>query len=68
VGVIASLISAYYYLRVVVVMYMREGEPVVTQDPWLRLVAYGSAIGVVLLGIFSSPLLSLASRAILLLF
>jgi NADH-quinone oxidoreductase subunit N len=68
VGVIASLISAYYYLRVVVIMYMREGVPVVTQEPWLRFVAYGSAIGVVLLGIFSSPLLSLASRAILLLF
>ena len=53
VGVLASLISAYYYLRVVVVMYMREGEPAASQDPWLRLVAYGSAICVVLLGIFS---------------
>ena len=27
VGVITSLISAYYYLRVIVVMYMRAGEP-----------------------------------------
>ncbi|MEW5940453.1 MAG: NADH-quinone oxidoreductase subunit N, partial [Chloroflexota bacterium] len=28
VGVLTSLVSAYYYLRVVVNMYMREGEPV----------------------------------------
>jgi len=68
IGVLASLISAYYYLRVVVIMYMREGEPVASQDPWLRLVAYGAAIGVVALSIFSAPLLSLASRAILMLF
>ena len=27
IGVVTSLISAYYYLRVVVTMYMREGEP-----------------------------------------
>ncbi len=27
IGVLTSLISAYYYLRVVVTMYMREGEP-----------------------------------------
>ena len=29
IGVLTSLVSAYYYLRVVVVMYMRDGEPVV---------------------------------------
>ena len=27
IGVFTSLISAYYYLRVIVIMYMREGEP-----------------------------------------
>ena len=27
IGVLTSLVSAYYYLRVVVIMYMRDGEP-----------------------------------------
>ena len=37
IGVLTSLISAYYYLRVVVAMYMREGEPETTREPWLDL-------------------------------
>ncbi len=37
IGVLTSLISAYYYLRVVVTMYMREGEPESTREPWLDL-------------------------------
>jgi NADH-quinone oxidoreductase subunit N len=32
IGVVTSLISAYYYLRVVVMMYMREGEPERTSE------------------------------------
>jgi NADH-quinone oxidoreductase subunit N len=68
IGVLTSLVSAYYYLRVVVIMYMREGVPVVRQEPWLYAVAYGAAIGVLLLGIFSAPILYLASLAITSLF
>lgn len=68
IGVLTSLISAYYYLRVVVVMYMRDGEPEVRHEPWLNAIAYGSAIGVVVLSIFSAPLLSLAANAVLKLF
>ncbi|MCX6067590.1 MAG: NADH-quinone oxidoreductase subunit N [Chloroflexi bacterium] len=34
VGVVTSLISAYYYLRVVVTMYMKDGEPQVTRETW----------------------------------
>ncbi|MGM0374816.1 MAG: NADH-quinone oxidoreductase subunit N, partial [Chloroflexota bacterium] len=65
IGVVTSLISAYYYLRVVVNMYMHEGEPAVRLDPWLRLVSVGSAIGVVLLSLLSIPLFNWASKAIL---
>ena len=35
IGVLTSLISAYYYLRMVVIMYMRDGEPEVRSEPWL---------------------------------
>jgi len=37
-------VSAYYYLRVVVIMYMREGEPEVRREPWLQLSAYAMAL------------------------
>jgi hypothetical protein len=33
--VVTSLISAFYYLRVVVNMYMKEGDPVVEREFWL---------------------------------
>ncbi len=68
IGVLTSLISAYFYLRVVVVMYMREGEPEVTSEPWLQLTVFVSAIAVVVLSLFSTPLLDWASRAVLQLF
>lgn len=68
IGVLTSLVSAFYYLRVVVVMYMRDGEPEVRSEPWLQAMAYGSAFGVVLLSIFSAPLLYLATQAVLKLF
>lgn len=68
IGVLTSLISAFYYLRVVVVIYMQDGEPEVRREPWLQAMAYGSAIGVVALSIFSAPLLYLAAQAVLKLF
>ena len=68
IGVLTSLISAYYYLRVIVIMYMKEGEPEVHQEPWLQLTAFGAALGVVFLSIFSAPLLYLASQAVMWLF
>jgi len=55
-------------LRIVVIMYMQDGEPVASQESWLCAVAYGAAIGVVILSIFSAPLLYLASQAVLALF
>ena len=64
-GVLTSLVSAYYYLRVVVVMYMKEGEPQVRRETWLYVTAYGTAIGVVLLSIFSTPLIRWATEAVL---
>jgi NADH-quinone oxidoreductase subunit N len=68
VGVLTSVISAYYYLRVVVAMYMR---PPAGDDPWAR-VTHGAALGLALsaaivigLGVYPGPLLELAREAAL---
>jgi NADH-quinone oxidoreductase subunit N len=68
IGVITSLVSAFYYLRVVVIMYMREGDPQVSRAPWLQIAAVATALATVVLSIVASPLLNWASRALLELF
>jgi NADH-quinone oxidoreductase subunit N len=68
IGVITSLISAYYYLRVVVVMYMCEGEPEVRKEAWLFTTAFVTGACILVLGIFSGPLLNWATQAVLELF
>ena len=68
IGVITSLISAYYYLRVVVVMYMREGEPVVRKEAWLYTTALVTGACVLVMGVFSGPLLDWATQAVMELF
>ena len=65
VGMLASLISAYYYLRLIVVMYMQKGSPKAESSPWLLRTTLGSALATILLFIFSEPLFDLASRALL---
>jgi len=60
-GFLNSVIAAFYYLRVVVLMYMeKEREPAQIPDfPWIYSVIWVSAIFVLLLGIFPSFLLNL---------
>lgn len=65
VGLLTSLVSAYYYLRVVVLMFMRSGEPRVRRDGWLSLVALGAALAVVLLSVVPGRLLEAAANAVL---
>ncbi len=65
IGVLTSLISAYYYLRVVVIMYMRDGDPQTHPAPWLRWTAGVMAAGVVALTFFGGPLFNWASQALL---
>ena len=65
IGVLTSLVSAYYYLRVVVVMYMQEGEPEARREPWLYITASVAALGTVVFSIFSAPLFLWASQAVL---
>lgn len=67
IGLLASLFSAYYYLRVLVLMYMRAGEPVAQREGWLNLVTVASAVAVVVLAFFPGLVYDLAARAMILL-
>ena len=62
VGVINSVVSAYYYLRVVVSMYMKEGAPAEAAPVCLALqVGVGiAAVAIVVLGVWPAPILHLA--------
>jgi NADH-quinone oxidoreductase subunit N len=68
IGVITSLISAYYYLRVVVAMYMHEGPAETTDESWLDLTTAVTALATVVLSFLPAPLFALASGAVLKLF
>lgn len=65
IGVLTSLISAYYYLRVVVTMYMREGKPEVTRERWLEITIGAVAVVTVFVSLVPQPLFDWASRAVL---
>jgi NADH-quinone oxidoreductase subunit N len=68
IGVLTSLISAYYYLKIVVIMYMVDGEPKVHRARMLGWTAGISAVGTVVLTIFASPLFAWAAGSVLQLF
>ena len=65
IGVVTSLISAYYYLRVVVTMYMHEGEPTVEREFWLELTWGAAALVTVILSFVPQALFVMASSALL---
>ena len=68
IGVLTSLISAYYYLRVVVTMYMQEGDPERSRESFLDLTTAFTAIVTVLVSIVPQYLFAWASSAVLRLF
>ncbi len=68
IGVVTSLVSAYYYLRVVVNMYMREGNPIVEREPWLGFTTATTAIVTVALSFVPQWLFLLAGTAVFRLF
>jgi NADH-quinone oxidoreductase subunit N len=66
VGVVMSVVSAYYYLRVVVAMYMREPVGEDTWSPVSPTAALALAISAgltLLLGVWPAPVLTLARLA-----
>lgn len=64
-GLLTSIFSAFYYLRVVVMMYMKHGDPEVRRDPWVSLTAAVAALCVVVLSLVPGSLLNLALQAVL---
>ena len=68
IGVLTSLISAYYYLRVVVMMYMREGDPQTANEPWLNITWGLAALLTVIVSLVPQFLFAWASAAVLKLF
>jgi len=68
IGVLTSLISAYYYLRVVVTMYMKDGEPVTERETWLALTTGVTAVITVVVSLVPQYLFAWASDAVLKLF
>lgn len=66
IGVLTSLISAYYYLRVVVVMYMRDGSPETERESFLDLTTIGTAIATVVISLVPQFLFAWASSAVVL--
>jgi NADH-quinone oxidoreductase subunit N len=68
IGVLTSLISAYYYLRVVVVMYMRDGEPETERESFLDLTTIVTAVATVVISFVPQLLFAWASSAVLMLF
>jgi NADH-quinone oxidoreductase subunit N len=72
VGVLFAAVSAYYYLRVVMVMYMREPEAAgvesrLVTSPVLAVALACAFAGVLFFGIYPNPLVSFATQAVLVL-
>ncbi len=65
-GVLNSVVSVYYYLRLVVMMYMREGKTQASTAslPWPLGVALAvSLLGIFYLGLYPGPFVNLATLA-----
>ncbi|NLT29232.1 MAG: NADH-quinone oxidoreductase subunit NuoN [Propionibacterium sp.] len=66
IGVLMSLVAAFFYLRLIVVMYFRkpvEGPEVVTPGVGTMIVLLVGVVATVLLGIFPGPAMDLAQQA-----
>ena len=67
IGVLTSLISAYYYLRVVVIMYMRDGNPETERESFLDFTTIATAVATVVISLVPQFLFAWASSAVVLL-
>lgn len=71
IALVFAAVSAYYYLRLVMVMYMREpsdvapGAPRLVMSPTLSIVLACAVAGVVIFGLYPNPLVHLAMQAVL---
>ncbi|PKM70540.1 MAG: hypothetical protein CVU93_01565 [Firmicutes bacterium HGW-Firmicutes-18] len=65
IGLLTSLVSAFYYLRVVVKMYFNEGSSEFHWSFWTSCVAIFSALAIVVLSFIPGSLFDLAVKALL---
>ena len=70
IGVVNSVIAAYYYLRVMVYMYMREPEPgapiaIPMRSGYVVVALIISAVAVLLIGLLPGASLDMATSAAL---
>jgi NADH-quinone oxidoreductase subunit N len=61
-AVLMSAVSLYYYFRIVLQMYLRDGEDVqpatLVTAPWVERVIWVCAIAVLVIGLAPAPFLS----------
>jgi len=66
-GLLNSAVAAYYYLRVIVVMYFHEpgvaAESLDEPSPGIRIAMWTSAVATLVLGVFPSIVLDFATRS-----
>jgi NADH-quinone oxidoreductase subunit N len=65
IGVVTSVVSAFYYLRVVYLMYMYDGEAELIKKPALIAAVWVTAIATLLLGILPGWGYEFAQNALL---
>ncbi len=67
VGVLMSAVSLYYYFRIVLQMYLRDGDGVepapLAPSPWTERVIYACAVLVLVIGLYPMPFAQAARAA-----
>jgi NADH-quinone oxidoreductase subunit N len=63
VGVVTSVVSAYFYLRIIVMMYMAEGEFDAGGEPVLNSTIGLTALATLLFGVIPGPLLAIVGQS-----
>jgi NADH-quinone oxidoreductase subunit N len=66
IGVVTSVISGYYYLRVVFLMYMQDGDGEVVALPGINLAVAITAVATIILGFFPGAWFAITREAALL--
>ncbi len=67
IGVLNSVVSVFYYFRVMIYMYMKEPEeetpePEAISWPVRAIITLGT-VGILFLGVYPAPILALAARS-----
>jgi NADH-quinone oxidoreductase subunit N len=71
IGILTSIVSVFYYLRVVYYLYMKEGDesvPLIDSGIFANCALLISMIGILAIGLYPTPLFRSATRAAALLF